>query len=108
VQQATSHDAQHGRLATHCNTLQHIAAYWQLTATHCSTLQHVALRCNTLQQTAAHCNKLQQTQHCKKQHHLITNAQQGCLVKLCNTLQHAATRCNSLQLTARRYNTAAH
>jgi len=64
-----------GRVATHCNALQH-------TITHCNTLQHTATHCNCntlqLQHFAAHCNS-PQLQHTATR---------------CDTLQHTATYCN--------------
>ena len=70
---------------THCNTLQHTAAY-------CHTLQHTCCAsfiwettriCYTLQHAVAHCNTLRRT------------------ASHCNTLHRTATRCNTLQHTWR-------
>jgi len=74
-------------MATHCNTLQHIATHCNAThcnATHCNTLQYTAIHCNTLQHTATHCSTLP---------------------KCCNTLQHTATHWSTLQHTATHRNT---
>jgi len=98
--------------ATHCGTLQHIAA-------HCNALQHPASPYNTLQHTATNCNALEhdidQLACCKTCHNPPDPATQQHIAAYSSTLQHhegttlhhaaphsptfhhTATRCNTLQ-----------
>jgi len=72
--------------ATHCNTLQHLAA-----RACCNTLQHARDRVRQTQvHTATHCNTLQHTAtHCNTPQHPATH---------CNTLHHARDRVRQTQV----------
>jgi len=86
--------------ATHCNTMQrqtvrqcnaleHIAT--ATLATHCSTLQYIAAACKTPQYGWAarvHRRNGSSETRCKSLQHTATH---------CNTLRHTATHCNTLQ-----------
>jgi len=93
-----------GRIATHCNTLQH-------TASHCITLQHTATHCNTLQHTATHCNTLQHISlyfESDSENLSAADRRQPCICWRKSVLQHPATHCKTLQRTTKHCNALQH